>query len=139
MSTKRVLLIVAAIILVLGLIVAAFAGGITFYVFHKIGTSEAANTARDYLRNSEVLKQDIGEVKDFGSFITGNINVVNGDGVATLYLKVYGEKEDVKARVDLTYRDNRNWRVTAASYEKDGRTIDLMQPYDEPPPAPASK
>ena len=84
MSTKKIVLIIAGIVAVLALIVALFVGGIAFFVFRTIGNSDAANTARTYLRNNETLKQDIGEVKDFGSFVTGNINVTNGDGVATL-------------------------------------------------------
>ena len=67
--------------------------------------------------------------------MSGNINVTNGDGVATLYLKVIGEKRDVNARVDLAYRDNRAWRVTGASYERDGHTIDLMRAYESSPAA----
>ena len=106
-------------------------------MFHTIGSSEAADTARTYLRSNEKLKQDVGEVKDFGSFITGNINSSNGDGVATLYLKVIGEKRTVNARVDLSYRSNRNWRVTEASYDRDGQTIELMKPYESgPTPSP---
>jgi Na+/H+ antiporter NhaB len=135
MSTKKIILIIAGILGVLALVVALFVGGIFWFVFHTIGSSEAAETARTYLRGNEVLKQDIGEVKDFGSFVTGNIiNVSNGDGVATLYLKVIGEKQNVNAKVDLSYRSNRNWRVTGASYDRDGKTIDLMKPYDKSPP-----
>src|SRR2546423_7345186 len=129
MSTKKIVLIVLGIVMALGLIVVLFAGGITFFVFRTIGNSDAANTARTYLRNNEILKQDIGEVKDFGWLVSGNINVSNGDGVATLYLKVIGEKREVNARVDLSYRNNRMWRVTDASYDRDGQTIELMQPY----------
>ena len=136
MSTKKIVLIIVGILAMLGLIVALFVGGITFFVFRTIGHSEAADQARTYLRNNEKLKQDIGEVNDFGSFVTGNINVSNGDGVATLYLKVYGEKKTVNARVDLSYRSNRNWRVTDASYDSDGQTIELMQPY-APAPLPS--
>jgi hypothetical protein len=139
MSTKKIILIVVGIMAVLCLIVALFVGGITWFVFHTIGTSEAADAARTYLRSNETLKQDIGEVKDFGSFVTGNINVKNGDGVATLYIKVIGEKRNVNARVDLQYRNNRSWRVTDASYERDGQTVELMQPYrndDAPLPSP---
>jgi hypothetical protein len=135
MSTKKILLIIGGIVLVLGLIVALFVGGIAWFAFHAIGTSEAADQARAYLRNNQVLKQDIGEVKDFGSFVTGNINAHNGDGEATLYLKVIGEKRNVNARVDLSYRNNRSWRVTGASYDRDGQTVDLMQGY-EPPTSP---
>ena len=136
MSTKKIVLIVVGIMAVLGLIVALFVGGITFFVFRTIGHSEAADTARAYLRSNEKLKQGIGEVNDFGSIVTGNINVRNGDGVATLYLKVYGAQKTVNARVDLAYRNNRNWRVTDASYESDGNTVELMQPY-EPAPLPS--
>jgi Cytochrome oxidase complex assembly protein 1 len=139
MSTKKIVLIILGIVAVLCLIVALFVGGIAFFVFHTIGSSEAANTARTYLRNNETLKRDIGEVKDFGSFVTGNINVSNGDGTATLYLKVIGEKRNVNARVDLLYRDNRAWRVTGASYDRDGQTIDLMHAYESDPSASPAK
>ena len=134
MTTKKIILIIAGIICVLALVVAVFVGGIAWFVFHTIGTSEAADTARTYLRNNARLKQDIGEVQDFGSSVTGQINVENGDGVATLHLKVIAEKRTVNARVDLSYRENRAWRVTGASYNRDGQDIDLMQGYGEPGP-----
>src|SRR5437588_4814136 len=135
MSTKKIILIVTGIVAVLGLLVALFVGGIVWFTFHTINNSEAADKARIYLRNNDVLKQDIGEVKDFGSFVTGNINVANGDGEASLNLKVYGEKKTVNATINLSYRSNRDWRVTGASYERDGRKIDLMRAY-EPAPTP---
>ncbi len=139
MSTKKIILIVAGSLAVLGLIVALFVGGITWFAFHTIAKSDAAETARTFLRDNEILKQDIGEVKDFGWFITGNINVQNTDGEATLHLKVIGEKRDVNARVDLSYRNNRSWRVTGASYDRDGQTIDLVQGYGpSPTPTPPS-
>ena len=134
MTTKKIILIIAGIICVLALVVAVFVGSITWFVFHTIGTSEAADTARTYLRSNARLKQDLGEVQDFGSFVTGQINVENGDGVATLHLKVIGEKRTVNVRVDLSYRENRAWRVTGASYNRDGQDIDLMQGYGEPTP-----
>jgi len=137
MSTKKIIAIILGIVAVLGLIVALFVGAVFWFVFHTIGSSEAADTARTYLRTNEKLKQDVGEVKDFGWLITGNINVNNGDGVATLYLKVIGEKRTMNARVDLSFRSNRNWRVTEASYDRDGQTIDLMKPYESgPTPSP---
>jgi hypothetical protein len=140
MSTKKIVLIIAAVLAVLGLIVVLFVGGIAWFTFHTIGNSEAAETARTFLRNNETLKQDIGEVKDFGWLISGNINVQNTDGEATLHLKVYGEKRTVNATVDLSYRSNRSWRVTGASYDRDGQTIDLVQGYGPSPAAtPPSK
>jgi cbb3-type cytochrome oxidase subunit 3 len=136
MSTKKIILIIAGIVGVLALIVALFVVAIGWFVFRTIGNSEAAETARTYLRNNEQLKQDIGEVKDFGSFVTGQVNVHNSDGEATLHFKVIGERRVVNATVDLSYRSNRNWRVTGASYERDGQTIDLMRPYETPAATP---
>jgi Na+-translocating ferredoxin:NAD+ oxidoreductase RnfG subunit len=133
MSTKKIILIIAGVVAVLALIVALFVGAIAWFTFHTIANSEAADAARTFLRSNEILKQDIGEVKDFGSIITGNISTQNADGEATLYLKVYGEKRNVNARVDLSYRNNRSWRVTGASYERDGNTIDLVQGYGPSP------
>lgn len=132
MSTKKIVLIILGIFAVLALIVALVAGGIVWFAFHTIGNSEAAETARTFLRHNEILKRDIGEVKDFGSFVTGNINVQNTDGEATLHLKVIGEKRTVNATVDLSYRNNRSWRVTGATYERDGQTVDLVQGYGPP-------
>ena len=136
MSTKKIILIIAGIVGVLALIVALFVVAIGWFVFRTIGNSEAADTARTYLRNNEQLKQDIGEVKDFGWFVTGNINVQNTNGEASLHFKVIGEKKTVNATVDLSYRSNRNWRVTGASYERDGQTVDLMRPYETPAASP---
>jgi len=139
MSTKKIILIIVGVLAVLALIVVLFVGGIAWFTFRTIAHSEAAETARTFLRNNEVLKRDIGEVKDFGSFVTGNVNVQNTDGEATLHFKVIGEKATVNARVDLSYRNNRSWRVTGATYDKDGQTVDLVQGYGPPstptPPA----
>jgi hypothetical protein len=133
MSTKKIVAIVLGILAVLGLIVALFVGGILFFTFRTIGNSQAADQARTYLRNNQKLKADIGEVKDFGSFVTGSINVRNQNGDATLSLKVIGERKTVNATVDLMYRNNRNWRVIGAQYVSDGRTVDLMSAYDAAP------
>lgn len=133
MSTTKIIAIVLSIVAVLGLVVALFVGGVLWFTFRTIGNSQAADAARTYLRNNQKLKADIGEVKEFGSFVTGNINVRNQNGDATLSLKVYGERKTVNATVDLTYRNNRAWRVTGAQYVSDGGSIDLMSAYDSPP------
>ena len=98
-----------------------------------MGNSDAAEAARTFLRNNEVLKRDIGEVKDFGWLVSGNINSTNGDGAAQLHLKVIGERKEVNATVELIYRSGRPWRVTAASYRNEaGEVINLLNPYDSP-------
>jgi hypothetical protein len=130
MTTKKIVVVVVSIVVALGLIVAIFAGGIIGIALYQIGNSEAAETARNFLRNNERLKQDIGEVKDFGSIVTGNIDIKNRDGNATVNIKVIGERKEVNASVDLAYRDGQPWRVIGASYKNDaGETVELLNPY----------
>jgi hypothetical protein len=130
MTTKKIVIIVVSIVLVLGLIVVVVAGGIIGIALYSVGHSEAAETARNYLRANERLKQDIGEVKEFGSFVTGSININNGSGNSTVNLKVVGERKVVNASVDLVYRNGQPWRVVAASYQNDkGETVELLNPY----------
>jgi len=129
-TTKKIVILIVSILLGLGLLVAIFVGAIIGIAFYTIGNSEAAETAKTFLRNNEQLKQDIGEVKDFGSFPTGNVNIQNNDGNATINIKVYGERKTVNASVDLIYRSGRPWRVVAASYQNDsGETVQLLDPY----------
>ena len=92
MTTKKIVLIVGGVVVVLGLLVTFFVGGIVGLALYQVGNSEAAAKAKDFLRNSEKLKMETGEVKDFGSIVTGSINLQNGNGEATLNL-VIGERK----------------------------------------------
>jgi Cytochrome oxidase complex assembly protein 1 len=131
MTTKKIIIIVLLIIVIAGLVVVLFAGGIVGFAVYSIGKSEAATTAKTFLRGNEKLKQDIGDVQDFGSFVTGSINVQNSNGEARLNLKVIGARKTVNATVDLTYRGGRAWHVTGASYTNDqGQSIELFNPYN---------
>lgn len=131
MTTKKIVLVVVAVVVVLGLLAAIFIGGIVGVALYSVGNSEAAAKAKDFLRNNDELTNDIGEVKDFGSIVTGSVNVANNNGEATLNLKVIGERKTVNASVDLVYTNGSAWRVSAASYvNSSGQTIDLLDPYD---------
>ena len=126
MTTKKILIIVAAVVLVIGLIVVVFVGGIIAVVFYSIGRSEAAETARYYLRTNERSKQDIGEIKDFSKFVTGSINLNNGSGNATINLKVIGERKTVTASVDLIYRNGQPFVVVTPAGETAPRSLRLV-------------
>jgi len=130
-TTKKIILVVVSTVIVLALIVTLFVVGIVGFAFYQISNGEAGTTAKAFLKSNERLKQEIGDVKDFGSFVTGNINVNNGEGTASLNLKVIGERKTVNASVELIYRNGRQWRVTAASYKNDaGETVELLNPYE---------
>jgi type II secretory pathway pseudopilin PulG len=131
MTTKKIVLIVVGVVAVLGLLAAIFVGAIVGFALYTVGNSEAAARSKDFLRTSEKLKTDIGEVTDFGSIVTGSVNVDNNNGTATLHLKVIGEQKTVNASVDLVYTNGSAWRVIGASYvNSSGQTIDLLNPYD---------
>jgi hypothetical protein len=131
MTAKKIILIVAGILIVIVLMILIFVASIIGVVFYSIGNSEAAQQAKNYLKNNQKLKDDIGEVKDFGSLITGSVNVQNDTGQATINLKVIGEKKTVNASVELLLTNGRQWRVSSASYVNDkGEKITLLDPYD---------
>ena len=137
MTTKRVVIIVGALVIAVGLLIVTFVGGIVGFALYTGGNSDAAMTAKDFLRNNERLKKDLGEVKDFGTFVSGSVNIHNSNGDATLSLKVIGERRTVNATVELIYRDGRQWRVTAASFRNEaGITVDLLNAYEVQQPIP---
>ena len=130
MTTKKILLMIGGVVLALAFLVICFVGAIVGFALYSVSNSEAASRARDFLRNNEKLRSDIGTVKDFGSIVTGNVNFQDGTGASTLHLKVIGERKTVNATVNLLLR-NREWSVTAAYYvDSSGQTIHLLDPYD---------
>jgi hypothetical protein len=131
MTTKKIVLIVGGVVVVLGFLVVCFVGVIVGVALYSVGNSEAAARAKDFLRNNEKLKTEIGDVRDFGSIITGSVNFDNDSGQATLHLKVIGVRKTVNATVDLVLVQGSAWRVSSASYDNEsGQTIDLLDPYD---------
>ncbi|HEU5133099.1 MAG TPA: hypothetical protein VFT26_13380 [Pyrinomonadaceae bacterium] len=130
MTTKKILLMIGGVVVVLGFLVICFVGAIVGFALYSVGNSEAASRARDFLRNNEKLRSDIGTVKDFGSIVTGNVSFQDGTGTSTLHLKVIGERQTVNATVELILR-NREWSVIGANYvNSSGQTIQLLDPYD---------
>lgn len=134
-TTKKLLIIIFSIVGGLFLLVALFVGAIVGLAFYTLGNSEAAATAKGFLKQSEKLREDVGEVRDFGSFVTGSINTQDSDGTATLYLKVIGSRRTVHATVHMIYSQGGQWRVAGASYENEaGQTVQLLDRYNNSPP-----
>lgn len=131
MTTKKIVVIVVVAVAAIGLVVVLFSLGIVGYALYSFGRSDAATAAKTYLRGNDKLKQDIGDIKDFGTFVTGRVDVQDSDGDARLKLKVIGTNKTVDATVDLTYRPGRSWHVVSASYVNDqGHWIELLNPYE---------
>jgi hypothetical protein len=138
MTTRKIIFIVAGVVMTLILLIIVFAGGIIGFAFYQIGNSEASLKAKAFLRNSEKLKNEIGDVKDFGRFVTGSIEIHNGNGEATVHLKVIGEQKSVNASVNLVLIHGEDWRVSSASFVNGfGDTINLLDPFDSKSSLPA--
>ena len=60
MTATKIVMMVVLILVILGLVVVLFAGGIVGFAFYSIGRSDAAATAKTFLRSNERLKNDIG-------------------------------------------------------------------------------
>jgi hypothetical protein len=140
MTNRKLVLIILGVVGAITFLVLLFVVGIVGFAFYSISNSQAAVTAKDFLRHNEKLKADIGEVKDFGSFITGSVNINNDSGEAVINVKVIGDKEIVNATVHLLFTNWQAWRVSSASYvNRSGQTVSLQDPYDTrtritPPP-----
>ena len=131
MTTRKIVLIIVGVIAAVTLITLVFVGGIVGVALYSVGNSQAAEIARNFLRNNEKLKNDVGEVKEFGRLVTGSVNIDDDNGQATINLKVVGARETVNASVKMIFVHGQSWRVSSASYvNKSGQTISLQDPYD---------
>ncbi len=132
MTTKKTVVIIVAVLAAVALLVTLFIGGVVGFVFYNIGKSEAAETAKTFLRTNEKLKAEIGEVRDFGYFVTGSINTRGAAGDAALSLKAVGARHSVNATVELVYRSERDWRVVEAYFDNPaGERIYLTKNFEE--------
>jgi len=131
MIKKKSVFVVGGVLVALALLTTIFIVVIVFLGLYTVKNSQSAEKAQDYLRRSEKLKQDIGEVQKFGNIVTAAINDRNGNSEVTLKLKVFGERQTVNATVDLMLVQGNAWRVTSASYvNSNGQTVKLLDPYD---------
>jgi predicted membrane protein len=131
MITKKSVFVVGGVLVALALLTTIFIVVIVLFGLYTVKNSESAEKAKTYLRSTEKLKQDIGEVQNFGNIVTAAINDRNGNSEVTLKLKVFGERKTVNATVDLILVQGYAWRVTSASYvNSNGQTIPLLDPYD---------
>src|SRR5262245_10928275 len=131
MTTGKILLIILSVLVAGTVMVVVFVGAVVLFTLYSFEDSDAAVTYKEFLTTIHQLKQEIVDIKDFGTFVSGNVSISNGNGTATLGLKVIGTKRSTNATVELLYTSGRPWRVTSASFENEaGQNVDLLNPYD---------
>ncbi len=57
MTTKSIVILLGVAVITIGLLVVIFVGGIVGFALYTVGNSEAALTAKDFLRNNQFLKR----------------------------------------------------------------------------------
>lgn len=131
MTKKKLAIVVGGALAGLLLLVALFVGAVAGVAFYGLANSDAATAAEAFLRDNQKLKNEIGEVKDFGTFVTGSVDGGRSEGGALLHLKVNGARRTVNVDVSLVFKQGHGWRVTGASFRgEDGRTVELLEKYE---------
>lgn len=90
-----------------------------FIIVGSMKKSDAYKTAVVEIENNQQLKNEIGEITDYGMFPTGSINYVDGYGEAELEIKVIGTKETKSVYVYLIKEIDKEWKLVEMIDEDD--------------------
>ena len=99
-------------------------------------TSGPSAASKDFLKADPTVKEQIGEIKDFGLFPSGGFNEVNGEGTARLTFSLKGTKGEGKAELGLVKHKGKEWQVVAGKLTVAGREFILREgamPQGSPP------
>ncbi|RKS42522.1 putative RDD family membrane protein YckC [Gillisia mitskevichiae] len=97
----------------LGIIFFAF---ILSFVASSLKTSNAYKLAITEIENNKEINQQVGEIIDYGWMPTGNVNITNGEGIATYDINVIGDKEEMNVQVELIKPKDGKWKITSFNY-----------------------
>ena len=130
-SCGKVLLIVGIILLLL----AGGLGALVYFGYQKLEntlkSSEAYTVAVNRLKESEEVRNELGEIKDTGFPLGAYHENSNGTGDAGFAMSVQGSKTNGRYEVHLERR-NSIWRLTSGVVRTDtGKNIDLDDRADE--------
>ena len=90
-----------------------------FIIVGSMKKSDAYKTAIVEIENNQQLKNEIGEITDYGMFPTGSINYVDGYGEAELEINVIGTKETKSVYVYLIKEIDKEWKLVEMIDEDD--------------------
>ncbi len=113
-TDKMLLYGIAAVVAAGGLCVGCLVAAV-FLPFSWLYHGGAAGAAKKFLRSNAVVRARLGEIKDFGWFPSGTVEVTNGAGKAHLVFSLKGTRGQGQAAVDLSKKAGRDWKVTAAT------------------------
>ncbi|MDR6561814.1 MULTISPECIES: cytochrome c oxidase assembly factor Coa1 family protein [unclassified Arcicella] len=63
------------------------------------------------IEQNKEIQTEIGGIKEYGMFPTGNVNITNGHGQADLQIKVIGNQKEIEVNVYLEKEPNSQWKI----------------------------
>jgi hypothetical protein len=134
MTTKSIVVVCVSIAAALMLLASGFA----FFIFHLLGTSDAATLAVARAERDPKVIAALGSPMTTGMVTTGSVETNNSSGEARLSIPISGPRGSGRLGV-LASRENRRWTLRRLVLTVDGKSVELMD--DEAastPPASAS-
>jgi hypothetical protein len=124
----------AALLLICGVcVLAGFLGPFKWWT-----TSGPAAASKTFLNQDPTVKEQLGDIKDFGLFPSGGFNEVNGEGTARLTFSLKGTQGEGKAELGLVKHKGKEWEVVAGKLIVHGQEI-ILKRGAMPPEAPPEK
>lgn len=106
-SRKKVLRISLILVLILGISIVSFIGGIS----SLMKNNGAYKVTIAQIENSSGITSKIGEIEGYGFMPAGSVSTNNGSGEAQFVIKVKGEKGNAKVFSKLYKENNAGWRI----------------------------
>ena len=99
----------------LGICFLAFGLIILPVVIYMLKTSDAYNSAIEFLKNDPTIKKELGDINGFGLITTGSVSTTTINGVesgnATFEIMVRGDKKFKDVTIELTKMPDEFWSV----------------------------
>lgn len=130
--------LVGKVLLIVGIVIVLLAGGVAAAVYYgyryvegKLKNSEPYVMAEAKLRQSDAVRERLGEIKKLGFPLGAFEEHTDGTGKAAFVIAVVGEKDSGQYMVALQ-RDNSVWRIASAIVKlADNDTINVLDPVEE--------
>jgi len=112
--------------ILVSLCIVLFAGGIIGGVMGAIKNSEAYKMSLEILEKSPHVREEIGNIKSYGWFPSGSVNVSGSTGDAKLSISVTGEKGQGILETELT-KNGGKWSFTKAVFYPKNNNKEIKQ------------
>src|SRR5688572_13401474 len=98
-------------IIALVLLVLSFGTILSIFVIFKIKNSEAYFESKEFIENSEIIEQELGQIEGYGFLVSGTVKESRDSGSASLSYKITGGLENADIHINLEKDSVGTWKV----------------------------